>query len=323
MAAIEFLSVDWGSSNLRVRLVERSGGGVLAETASDRGAAVVADGCEPDARADAFAAALADALGALESAAGRSLAGLPAVLSGMVTSSYGWCELPYAALPFPLDGSGLVSRERTAPDGRALHFLSGVRDARDVMRGEEVQLAGLFDAPEWSELREDCIVLMPGTHSKHVRVRDGAVETFKTYMTGELYALLRRHSVLRHTLGQTGGTADENGMQAFREGRALGAAEGAAGGLFRVRAQGLLEILSPDENACFLNGLLLGDELRDPLLGGSAAPIVLCAGPALSSWYAAALREAGLNERARVVPPAEVETLTARGHRAGLARHSD
>ncbi|WP_350066435.1 2-dehydro-3-deoxygalactonokinase [Roseitalea porphyridii] len=59
------------------------------------------------------------------------------------------------------------------------------------MRGEETQIVG---AAAMGQL-EGTFVL-PGTHSKWALVRARRVEAYATYMSGELYAALRDHSIL-------------------------------------------------------------------------------------------------------------------------------
>jgi 2-dehydro-3-deoxygalactonokinase len=137
---------------------------------------------------------------------------------------------------------------------------------------------------------------MPGTHSKWVRVHDGAVAGFTTVMTGELFALLREHSVLGAGLPD-GGTDDE----AFARGVAAARTSGAAGGLsrlFSARALMLEGALAPASVADFLSGLLIGDELRMALAAGWAAPdapVLLVGEDALCARYRQAAPAFGLS----------------------------
>ena len=83
--------------------------------------------------------------------------------------------------------------------------------AEDVMRGEETQLLGLGTL--WPGF--DGVVCMPGTHSKWVRLAGRRVERFATAMTGELFEVLRTHSVLRHSLaGPLDGPHRDAGFEA-------------------------------------------------------------------------------------------------------------
>ena len=49
---------------------------------------------------------------------------------------------------------------------------------------------------------------LPGTHSKWVEVEKGRIERFSTYMTGEVYAVLKQHSILGRMMEE--GAADAN-----------------------------------------------------------------------------------------------------------------
>ena len=95
------------------------------------------------------------------------------------------------------------------------------RDRPDVMRGEETQLAGIA-----SLHGADLLVCMPGTHCKWVRIADGAVAEFQTWMTGELFSVLSAHSILRHALGTSPAKVSPDdpvfGAMARRRARASG-----------------------------------------------------------------------------------------------------
>src|SRR5471032_2364566 len=196
MSKAAFIAGDWGTSRLRLYLCD-AGGHVLARGEGEGASA-------PDC-AGRFAAAVA----AWDKAHGV----LPAVLVGMVGSTIGWKEVPYLkcpARPGAIAGAAL----RFESDGRAIAILPGLSctgktGAPDVMRGEETQiLGGLRLRPELSKGRH--VLCMPGTHVKWVAVEDGAVVQFQTALSGELFELLRKHSVLARDSGEVDG-----GCEAF------------------------------------------------------------------------------------------------------------
>ncbi|MDA0991706.1 MAG: 2-dehydro-3-deoxygalactonokinase, partial [Verrucomicrobia bacterium] len=320
----EFLSGDWGSARLRWRWATIADGSrpesVAVETA--QGAAVVAGTLEPTARRAAFQSVLHETITRLEEQLGRKLDDCPVVISGMATSSYGWIELPYASLPFSMDTGSIISQtlQLTAPGGarRDAHLLSGVRADDDVMRGEECQLLGLYQDPSWVPTAAETIVLLPGTHGKHARLRRRHLVDFTTYMTGELVAILGEHSVLRHSLRRAAWPPDADGLAAFQAGFELASTYGATAGFFKIRAASLLGQRTPESNSCALNGLLLADEFRNPMIAKSTADIMICAGTALTPWYEAAVQAAGLASRTRVIPPAAVDGFVCRSHAAFL-----
>jgi 2-dehydro-3-deoxygalactonokinase len=218
----------------------------------------------------------------------------PLLLAGMIGSNRGWREAPY--LDCPADGRAVAAGLLRIEEANAA-IVPGVRDLThgraDVMRGEEVQLIG---AVAMGAVPADGRACHPGTHAKWARLEGGAIAAFKTVMTGELFALLKQHSILADQL--QGGVAPD---AAFRRGvgRALAARELAAD-LFAVRARKLAGQLADADAAAYTSGLLIGGDVAIGLdflsQGGS---IALIGASALTSLYAAALDEAG--QRSHVV----------------------
>jgi 2-dehydro-3-deoxygalactonokinase len=240
----------------------------------------------------------------------------------MISSSLGWHELPYASLPFPLDGSGIVSARVTVPrrDGASHPALicSGVAADNDVMRGEECEMMGALAMPAVAQLRENALVLLPGTHTKHIRVRHGAIVDFRTYLTGELLDLLVQHSLLHHSVVMPDA---DNAGEAFAAGIALAGEMTLSAALFHIRAHHLLHDTSPAENGAMLNGILIGGELHELRACYSTdLPLLLCAGPRHASWFAKGCRLLGLAERLRIVLPDDAALAASRGHAIILDR---
>lgn len=274
-------AVDWGTSHLRVWLLDAAGN-VLAERRSAEGLLSVPS--------QGFAPILEKHLSDLQSPPV-----LAVVICGMAGSRQGWVEAPYVTVPTAL-GAVLASAVQVAGGERNIRIVPGIAqrdaDAPDVMRGEETQLAGIAALASGSHL-----VCMPGTHSKWVDMRDGAVEGFCTWLTGELFSLLSRQSILRHSVAG----ADEAispASPAFQKACADALAHGGDIGaqLFRIRAAGLLAGLSPQDAAATLSGLLIGAEIASATRRFSVAdkrPVTLVASAGLSPLYAAALKMAG------------------------------
>lgn len=295
---MSFIACDWGTSRLRLRW--RGPDFVLHEAVSDEGASRLA-GLGGD-RAAAFRGALQAALQRL-----GAPGGLPVVVSGMAGSSIGWRELPYARLPFLLDGSGAVV-DRVEP---GVHLVSGVRGERDMMRGEETQALGWAEQVERAggALPERVTLILPGTHSKHLRIESGALTAITTFMTGELFEVLGRHSVLRHSV-EPDASADPGALDtgAFREGVAASAHSVLSAALFQVRTRQVLSGCSGPANRSFLSGLLIGAELR--AVAHDGAPIVLAAGRALRESYSLAAVDCGWGPRWSAI---EVDDLSELG----------
>src|SRR5690606_34731858 len=156
-------------------------GEIVAQRCSEEGVAKLA-GLSGEVRSWRFADGLLRHIDLLSQQAKGSLAHTPVVISGMASSSMGWRELPYAPLPFSLCGRDLPLLRLDGEVGtptRTIVLCSGVRSSNDVMRGEEVELMGLAALfPQLIHQTEDVWVVLPGTHSKHLRVRDRSVVEF-------------------------------------------------------------------------------------------------------------------------------------------------
>ena len=270
-----FVNCDWGTTRFRLRLSGLIDAETAVEFESDQGVGNSRDEL-PAARARQFAAVLTDGLQRLAKDNPETGAA-PIMISGMASSSIGWHELPYAVAPWQLDGSDLACREiepvATERSSHRVILVSGTRTATDVMRGEETQAVGLFQLPQAQPFADRAIVVLPGTHSKHLMIENRRVVDFQTFMTGELFDVIGRHSVLRHSIGSRFLDTDElSGEQlaSFRSGVVEASRRPLPAALFRVRTRDVLEEAAPIANRAFLSGLLIGSELTH--LGGMSTP---------------------------------------------------
>lgn len=263
MSDAAFLAIDWGTTNRRVYAIDKDGT-VVAKERDDRGVLRIAAGD--------FAAEIADI---------RARFGdLPMLCAGMIGSVRGWVEVPYRACP-----AGLVDLAiAVCPVAPRTAIVPGLSHATarggDVMRGEEVQLLGAVAA---GLAPANALICQPGTHCKWARMDEGKVSQFRTTMTGELFALLRRHSLLADFLT---GVVSEG--PAFREGVTAAAESTLLGDLFGARAGVLLGRRALDDAASYVSGLLIGSDVREQALALGETVHVL-ADPALGPLYAAAL----------------------------------
>lgn len=256
-----FLAVDWGTTNRRVYHIE--GGQVVATERDDCGVK-----------------AMAGRDYAAEIAAMRDRFGdLPVLLAGMVGSTIGWHEVPYVQVPAGLEAlaAGLYAVDDRTAIVPGVAISGGGR--ADVMRGEEVQLAGAVAA---GLAPADALLCQPGTHCKWVEVAGGAIVSFSTAMTGELFSLLKAHSVLA---AQLAGEVTDG--EAFIQGVRRGATGDLAAALFGVRAASVLGQRPDADAASYASGLLIGADtcvqnvagrqvyvLADPVLGGLYASAI-------------------------------------------------
>ena len=268
MPGAAVIAVDWGTTNRRVLLLDAAGT-MLAVHCDARG---VLSGSVTD-----YAAEIAD----LRARHGD----LPVIAAGMVGSSRGWREVPYVAAPADLSdlARGMVEVADRVSIVPGVSLPQGM--ASEVMRGEEVQVLGAIAAKLAPQTALFC---QPGTHSKWVLVEDARITACKSVMTGELFGLLKRDSVLAEMLA-----GDVSPGRAFREGveRGKGAADLTVA-LFRIRAACLLGELDRYDAPSFASGLLIGAEIgaQGDLAGRE---VHLLSDGALGELYAEAIEAAG------------------------------
>lgn len=296
-APARLIALDWGTSSLRAYRMGDAGQ-VLEQRRLPWGIMHLppAPADAPDTRpAQAFERAFDAACGEWL----RAEPALPVIACGMVGSAQGWREAAYLDLPADLQrlASRLtrVEREGAAP----VHIVPGLIQREglpNVIRGEETQVAGVLAGLAGEE---HLLIGLPGTHSKWVAVRAGRVVHFDTFMTGEVYAALRGHTILGRTM-QAAAPDDA----AFAHGLGVAAsAEGRMGVLstiFSSRTLGLTGVLPPTAQADYLSGLLVGHEVAAVAAALLRVPqrprIVLCGESDLCRRYAQALGIHGLGQ---------------------------
>ncbi|XIA65448.1 2-dehydro-3-deoxygalactonokinase [Bradyrhizobium sp. TZ2] len=270
MSQAAYAAVDWGTSSFRLWLVDRTGN-VLGERRSHEG--MMAAGKL------GFAAVLQSHLEAVGAAPGLSV-----VICGMAGARQGWIEAGYVDTPARLT-SILKHAVRVPAQDRDIRILPGIaqRDpnAPDVMRGEETQLLGALGV----DAAGDAVVCMPGTHSKWVRASGGTVERFATFMTGELFGVVSRETILSHAV--TGADEAED-IDAFKSAVTAGfeSPAFAANLLFQVRSGQLLYGGKPSSAREKISGILIGLELAAGLAGAiPRAGVTLVASGRLQMLY--------------------------------------
>lgn len=287
-----FFSCDWGTTSFRLRLIDSSSLNILAEVSNAEGCAKTNQGWlkqnRPEReRYDYYCSIIAAYIGEIKQQLQMETDHLPLIISGMASSTVGMINLPYKEAPFFIDGSDLLIRtiNDTSYFPHQTIIVSGVRTGNDVMRGEETKIIGCVDDGD----QTDAIIVLPGTHPKHVYVVKNQVMGFKTYMTGEFFELLSQKSLLALSVNKTSGF-DQPGF-------ASGVKEGADGGnilhsSFLVRTNLLFEKYTPEQNFNYLSGLLIGAELKDLI---NLSKPVLLAGGHLGDLYQEAFKVLGIS----------------------------
>jgi 2-dehydro-3-deoxygalactonokinase len=263
-----FIAVDWGTTNRRAYLID-SAGKQTGEFEDGKGILTISAGEFPAAIAEIRA----------------KLGDKPLLFAGMIGSNRGWKEAPYVACPAGLDelAKGLVwagEREAIVPG------VSYIGDDRaDVMRGEEVQVLGALAA---GLVGPDSLVCHPGTHNKWTVLHQGRIQSFRTVMTGELFSLLKEHSILSDLLQ---GPVEANDV--FRSAARYAVFhEALPAELFSIRASVLLGQRKKTDAPSYASGLLIGTDVRIGLTYPTGAQVVVMGRPELTHLYAAAIEQA-------------------------------
>ncbi|MGN6540403.1 MAG: 2-dehydro-3-deoxygalactonokinase [Ginsengibacter sp.] len=307
-----FLSVDWGTSNFRLRMVACPSQKIVDEVVSENGGVKnlfyqwKKDG---GSRRLIFLNFLKDQIKKIKVEKPVNIA---VVISGMASSSLGLLELPYAELPFATNGANAIVN-CLKPNGvlqSPVYLISGIKSETDVIRGEETQLLGCVKDNE--ERSGDQLYIFPGTHSKHILVKGHQVIDFKTYMTGEIFGLLATKSVLGNSV-KTGARqirikskgSFEKGLNAAIDGNILNEA-------FRIRTNDLFKKISKEDNFYYLSGLMIGTEVKN-VFGKNYEQILVVSGPSTYSYYKMAFQILGMSDNIKIFSPSESERFVVKG----------
>ena len=275
-----FLACDWGTTNMRAWVIDDQGRALRDKGFADLGVSRL----KPGEAAERFITQVRPAMQAED---------LPAILCGMAGSTLGWAVAPYEPAPVGLDDLAKKLMRVEAP-GPPVWIIPGVQGpgvagAPEVMRGEETQVLG-WVAQDPARAHGRWIVCHPGTHAKWVVLEDGQIQRFITAMTGELFDVLRKHSVLKAEAGPTDQAVFALGQDSAGDG------DGLSTRLFTARTRVVADGLDPRSVASYLSGLLIGSDVASAprLLGlDETAPIAVVGVPALCALYEVALKRRG------------------------------
>ena len=261
---MKFVAIDWGTSSFRAWLIERDQVSDYLQT--DQGVKNFASGTHP--------AYLTEVLGKWQGQYQFIIA------IGMIGSNIGLHETNFSPLPIDIDevSNSLVKVPNFETD---LFIVPGVSKVGDVMRGEESQslAAGL----------ENGLVISPGTHSKWVEIKNGKITDFRTYLTGELFELLRNHSTLSKA---TDSSAKLVASSDFLEGLNAQSSD-LTHDLFSIRAN-WLQGKTEDASREYLSGLLIGAEIKSAKSWCKASETKIVASDSLAEIYIFALSHFGI-----------------------------
>ena len=286
MSRPHLITMDWGTSSWRGVLWDRSGR-VLEERSASQGILHVAPG--------GFAQAWRTLAGDWIQRGARCC-----LLSGMVGSRQGWVEVPYLTCPATFESlsaqvTWLRQEGLPVPVGIVAGLTTEQDGLPDVMRGEETQI---FGAAQLLDLQSATLVL-PGTHSKWAHLEHGAITGFRSFMTGEVYALLRQHSILARLMPPI--EEDTLVEEAFVQGVRNSQKGPLLSVLFSARTLGLIDRIdqmdrmAPQALPSYLSGMLIGHEMSQlaELARRETSPLVVVGAAALARRYRLAAQEFG------------------------------
>ncbi len=307
----QFISCDWGTSNFRVRLIDTETLEIISEHKTEVGVKKLFTDFSNQKeinRNQFFGSYLLEQIKKLNiEAKGKKTI----IASGMISSSIGMHELPYAEMPFGFQGKELISKHIDLNEEFEIYIISGTKTVADVMRGEEIQAIGLSSVlPQ----NQSGLLVLPGTHSKHITFNNGVFENFTTFMTGELFDIISKESILSNSVTH----ASWNSLlkTPFLEGVAKGVANQQMASFFSIRANSLFETKSNEENFYFLSGLLIGGEISS--LKNFDGVIYLSASGVLNELYRLALNSFLPKEKLVCFEESHIEKALLIGQKAIL-----
>ena len=308
-----FISCDWGTTNFRLRLVHHKSLDIILRVEDDHGIRKhnqTYNNCRSSNREEFFWQHIRQHIDHFPIEHQQH----PLVISGMASSNIGMKELPYADYPIKADGSSLIYHSLGRRLSSSNVLVSGVKSDHCMMRGEEVQAIGLSHVLHDNQT---CVLILPGTHSKHITYCDGQYTSAKSYMTGERFDLMSTCSILSDSV-----TKGEWYHKDFSRGVIDGANHQVSDKLFSIRASHILHNINTDRNYCYLSGLLIGEELSNLL--DEEFNIYLAAGASLSVPYQQALRAMNFSaDQIHIINPSDVGSALIRGHQKILKLHAN
>ena len=271
-----WIAIDWGSSNLRVWALNNNNA-ILDSISSNDGMLGLAS--------SEFEPLLSEKI----SKWGVGDVNVPILCCGMVGAKQGWVEAPYASIPYKLMQEVDSVKVSCSDDRLNVRILGGLRqdNPADVMRGEETQIRGFLSI--FSNF--DGIICLPGTHTKWVHVSAGEVISFRTFMSGELFDLLSKYSVLKHSV-KSDGWDDEEFKSAVSE--SISNPQKIFSDFFKLRADHLLKQVEQSELRSKLSGYIIGAELAGAKPYWLGQNVVILGNDNLSKIYKTALEGQGI-----------------------------
>jgi len=259
-----WVALDWGTSNFRAYLMDNNH--VIDQVSTQEGMKFVGQ--------NEFEKTLIKNIDAWNNKFDIKVV----IASGMVGAKQGWIEVPY--INSPCDIRNLNFKTLKIFDDVNIHILSGLSqyNPSDVMRGEETQIAGfLLDNVDFNGS-----ICLPGTHSKWVNMNSYNIQEFTTFLTGELYEIVKKYSILNHSLNTT--ELDDEIVKSSAK-LIIENPSFISNKLFEIRADNLLKNSNQTSNNSKLVGYLLGIELSGSRTYWEDKDLVIIGSSNLNKYY--------------------------------------
>ncbi|MEM5512001.1 2-dehydro-3-deoxygalactonokinase [Pseudoalteromonas sp. AS84] len=317
--------VDWGSSNFRAFLVDGKGS-ILDTVNGEQGVLCIKNDC-------------------LETVLLSYISGwlskhkTPIIMAGMVGGAIGWQDTGYVNAPANLGSMSAKLCKANNKAGLQISIVPGVKyvmenNVCDVMRGEEVQVFGaVLDVEQTAgelsnQTLSETMFCLPGTHSKWVQVakdtqRKTVITSLSTFMTGEMFDLLTKQSILGEGLEALGKTPTD--MPSFLKGVGVSQVQSSLlSALFSARTLKLDKQLTLQNVPSYLSGLLIGAELagiKSKL--NDIKHVYLIGNSSLNTLYCEALKELGFTSSILSSATASTKGMFTLAVQAGLVTEKE
>ncbi|MFL2580034.1 MAG: 2-dehydro-3-deoxygalactonokinase [Parvicellaceae bacterium] len=304
-----FISIDWGTSNLRIRFISDPNFQIQGEFFYNHGLKKMNEIWEES--KDIFPNKKKFLLDKLLEYIDKTLfehANIKnIIISGMASSSIGIQELDYSTIPFDLFNPKIILKKIEWKE-KIISLISGVKKSDDIMRGEETQVIGITD--EFIN-QDNVLIIVPGTHSKHIYCNKGIITDFKTFMTGEIFNSFAENTILSQSIEYDNFKEEYeisflNGLDQIKKGFSL------INAAFKLRTNDLFKKKSKRDNYHFLSGLLLGEELLKLDLR-KTNKIIVYANPKLAKIYTTALKHLETKKEIICIPEKKLAKSQALG----------
>ena len=307
---------DWGSSRFRLYLFDTITRLIVKQFNSYDGILKINDQWDVIDKSSKIAKStyfLTYLFSQCEKLLGKPCFDLNIYVSGMASSTIGFHYVDYSDIPLDLDKNiPTVYKIFDKKNNCTIHIISGIRDNLEVVRGEEVQMLGLYEIYPNAFNIAMANVIFPGTHSKHFFIKNNQITSLKTYMTGELFHLMAHHSILKSSIKLPYSEMTTIESEIFRSGVMDSVDKNLFNKFFEVRTRSISNQYSDLENYYYLSGLCIGYELRE--LKYLENTIFICAAYPLFKFYKAGIQELNLGDKTRFIAPEIVENLVVYGH---------